>query len=341
MLNISEIVSNKINSMLEDGVLKKEIEDTIEKNAISMIKDSVGNWEIKRLFEEKIKNEVHEAVNNISFKGYANMVIQNLKKSVEAHAENAITEDVLNYFNDLYLPPENQILTVKDIFKKYVEMAKDEDPSEYDYEDKYAFMSVQEESGHYSRWVKILVSLDEEYKDEDAKTYEISLINESENKFRICSIYEDRKYSKNMTERVKTGMENNKIKYEQCNDCLALEQERHEQCAKCKDGSEYITIDDIMSDIDNDAPKPEEEKLKYFPIRKLIKYILEVESDSCCIWFNGITTQPKGKECRNNGDYSLLFRIFFPFFYVWQWRDGGYTGDDFAGNLYIRLFPFV
>lgn len=205
MLNISEIVNNKINSMLEDEILKKEIEDTIEKNAISMIKDSVGNWEIKRLFEEKIKNEVHEAVNNISFKGYANMVIQNLKKSVEAHAENAITEDVLNYFNDLYLPPENQILTVEDIFEKYVEMAKDEDPSEYDYEDKYAFMSVQEESGHYSRWVKILVSLDEEYKDEDAKTYEISLINESENKFRICSIYEDRKYSKNMTERVKFG----------------------------------------------------------------------------------------------------------------------------------------
>ena len=137
-------------------------------------------------------------------------------------------------------------------------------------------------------------------------------------------------------------MEEKNYKYEQCNDCLALEQEWHEQCAKCKNGSEHLTIEDLMSDYEeNIAPKPEEEKLKYFPIRWLIRKILKVESENCCIWFGGITTSPRGEKQRIDDEYSLLFRLYFPFVYVWQHTDGGYTGDDFAGVMYFRLFPFV
>lgn len=61
--------------------------------------------------------------------------------------------------------------------------------------------------GLNSQFFKDLSSLDEEYKEDDSKTYEIRLINigDSENKFKISSIYEDRLYSKRMTERVKFG----------------------------------------------------------------------------------------------------------------------------------------
>lgn len=45
-------------------------------------------------------------------------------------------------------------------------------------------------------------------------------------------------------------MENKEIKYEQCNDCLALEQGWQEECAKCKDGSGHITVYDLMSDFE-------------------------------------------------------------------------------------------
>lgn len=136
--------------------------------------------------------------------------------------------------------------------------------------------------------------------------------------------------------------ENKKIKYEQCNDCLALEQEWHEQCAKCKDGSEHLTIEDIMSDFEeNNAPKPEEEKLKYFPIRWLIRLLLKyLNADSIPTWFCGFSRKPFGEKSKDDV-FPFWLHVFFPFIYVNQWRDGGYTGDDFAGNLYIRLFPFV
>lgn len=130
------------------------------------------------------------------------------------------------------------------------------------------------------------------------------------------------------------------IKTEKCNDCLAFEQEWHEQCAKCKDGSEYITIDDIMSDIDNDPPKPEEDKAKYFPIRWLIRLMLKYHNKECSTWFCGFSKEPFGDKIEDDV-FPFWLHVFFPFVYVNQWRDGGYTGDDFAGSLYIRLFPFV
>ena len=132
-------------------------------------------------------------------------------------------------------------------------------------------------------------------------------------------------------------------KYKQCDDCIYADETFDKDCANCIDGSHQLTHADFMDDMEiwNEIPPHEEDKLKYFPVRWLIKYILKVEEENCSIWFGGVTTSPRGRKQKIDGDYSLLFRTFFPFVYVWQYRDGGYTGDDFAGNLYFRLFPFV
>lgn len=87
MLDITGIVTNKIDNMIKDDVFKKEIEEQVEKQVKNMISSSIDNWEIKRKFENKIKSEVDSAVNQISFTGYANLVIKNLKKAVEDSAE--------------------------------------------------------------------------------------------------------------------------------------------------------------------------------------------------------------------------------------------------------------
>lgn len=139
-------------------------------------------------------------------------------------------------------------------------------------------------------------------------------------------------------------MEEKNYKYEQCNDCIYTDPQFMGDCEKCVNGSAQVTSSDFMADMEiwnEEAPTPEEEKPKYFPIRWLIRKILKVESENCCIWFGGITTSPRGEKQRIDGEYSLLFRLYFPFVYIWQHTDGGYTGDDFAGVMYFRLFPFV
>lgn len=206
MLNITEIVTNKINTMLEDETLKNTLESTIEKLTIETIKDSISNYSIRQIFEEKIKEEVSSAVKDLSFKGYASYIISNLKKAVNEQTQKAISEDVIKYFNELYLPKEDKVLKVREFFDAYVEQMKGE---EYD-EEKYAYMNVGDKECPYgySRFVKILVSLNDDYNDdEDSHTYEIRLVNidNSENEFKIMNIYEDKKYHKDIAKRVKFG----------------------------------------------------------------------------------------------------------------------------------------
>lgn len=136
------------------------------------------------------------------------------------------------------------------------------------------------------------------------------------------------------------------MKYKECEDCIKKDDNVLKlDCGRCSNGSLCITYEDFNADMDfwcgGEPPKPEEDKLKYFLIRWLIRLIIKIESKYCWIWFNGIESQPKGRKQEIDGDYPILLKILSPFVYVWQYRDGGYTGDDFAGNLYFRLFPFV
>lgn len=133
------------------------------------------------------------------------------------------------------------------------------------------------------------------------------------------------------------------IKYKQCNDCIYSDPVFGSECEYCDNGSRQLTHNEFNEDMEiwhEDVPTPEEEKRKYFPIRWLIRLLLKYLNDDCATWFCGITNHPCG--CKTKEDsFPLFLHIFFPFVYVHQWRDGGYTGDDFAGDLYFRLLPFV
>ena len=81
-------------------------------------------------------------------------------------------------------------------------------------------------------------------------------------------------------------MEEKEYKYEQCNDCIYIDPQFMGDCEKCVNGSSQVTSAEFMADMEiynEETPKPEEEKLKYFPIRWLIRKIMKIESEECCI----------------------------------------------------------
>lgn len=84
-----------------------------------------------------------------------------------------------------------------------------------------------------------------------------------------------------------------------------------------------------------------EEELKYFLIRWLIRSIIRIESKYVNIWFCGISFRRRGKKQYNGNEYPFLLRLFFPFVYVYETENGGFSGDFFAGTIYYRIFPFV
>ena len=139
------------------------------------------------------------------------------------------------------------------------------------------------------------------------------------------------------------------VKTEKCNDCIYFEDPLFSMdCDSCVEHSNFLSHEDFNEDMkfwcgDCEATEPEEKKPQYFLIRWLIEILLDALAEEMTVSFSGITFKPIGEKCRSEITYCLPFWLKPFFLKTWcdQWRDGGYTGDDFAGNLYFRLFPFV
>lgn len=131
-----------------------------------------------------------------------------------------------------------------------------------------------------------------------------------------------------------------------CNNCIYYMQEEFvKDCRNCNNKSNFISHEDFNEDMDfwhGEYPQPEEEKSKYLLIKWLIKKIIKftVENDCCYSNFIGITNKPKGQK-QNDETLPLWLSWYFRDIWVDQYYNGGYSGDDFEGNFYYRLLPFV
>lgn len=117
-------------------------------------------------------------------------------------------------------------------------------------------------------------------------------------------------------------------------------------CDSCIEHSNFVSQEQFTEDMEfwhGEAPKPEENKPQYLLIRWLIKLLLEALAEEMSVIFSGIAFKPIGEKCRSEVAEYLPFWLKPFFLKAWcnQWRNGGYTGDDFAGTLYFRILPFV
>lgn len=136
-------------------------------------------------------------------------------------------------------------------------------------------------------------------------------------------------------------------KNEKCKDCIYFEEPLFSlDCDSCVECSNFISHEEFTKDMDfwhGEPIQPEENKPQYFLIRWLINLFLQAFNDDMAAYFEGITTKPKGDKQKAHYNYylPLFLQPFFLKEWCDQWRNGGYTGDDYAGHIYIKIFPFV
>lgn len=136
-------------------------------------------------------------------------------------------------------------------------------------------------------------------------------------------------------------------KFQQCADCIYIDHVFNKSdCAKCENGNKQTSFKEFNEDMgiwhdDWEDTRETENKLQFVLIKWLVRLILKYNAeDGGCFWFNGIVHKPHGVK-QIEDVFPFWLRLLFPIVYVYQWRDGGYSGDDYAGNLYYRLCPFV
>ena len=129
-INIQEIVNNKLKEMDENGIVKKTIEETIEKSVLGAVTDALSGYKLKRQIEELVTEQVSIVAKNIGFTAYNSFIAQKLKQITEEVLSEDISTKLQNTMDNIFLM-KHENLKLSEILNTYRDyMRKTVDTSE-------------------------------------------------------------------------------------------------------------------------------------------------------------------------------------------------------------------
>ena len=201
---IEKIVTNKVAEMINDGTLKKKIEQDVEQQILNSLSSAVKSWEIEDIIKKKLKGELSEELSNLSFEGYTNKVIEAVCKIVSIEENTDLTERVKLFYKDVFGKTDG-VVKIQTIIDKYVEEMTDKKEGSCCYDDlsDYSNISVSYDEEHDWFRIKFITEEQNRYssyssqKSNNENYYELLLTKSHKNKtkYHILSVYggEDRK----------------------------------------------------------------------------------------------------------------------------------------------------
>lgn len=186
LINISEIVSNKLKQMEEERVIEKQIESSIESTITKAVKDACEDWSFRNSIEKLVSTEVSEVAKNIGFSGYNQFIAETMKDIINNQMKEDVKNKIISTFNGLFV---NRVEKVKlsEIADKYHELMND-----LDYDDKskaedgYFYVSFDKDrDGSYTsyEWWTLTFALEAQSKSSYSRSY--SSGNSDDNKLEL------------------------------------------------------------------------------------------------------------------------------------------------------------
>lgn len=154
---IKEIVNNKIESMLQDGAIEKQITDAVEKNVLSAINSAIDHYEIKGIIKDKLQSEISTELKDLSFSAYTSKIIESVCAIIDHEKSKDLTDKVRAFYKDLFEEPKETI-TVQKIVDKYVEYMTSKKEDDYESMPDYAKITITKQ-GYYSSYYNVKLTV--------------------------------------------------------------------------------------------------------------------------------------------------------------------------------------
>ena len=129
ILDISQIVSDKLTQMEEDGSIRRFLEEQIEKTVKGAIESAIGGYSLKRAIEEQITAGFPEIVNNIGLSAYNTYIAETVRKVTMATLEGDAQEKIQAAIDGILLKKRDSIKLSEIMaeYRKWVNLNDDEE----------------------------------------------------------------------------------------------------------------------------------------------------------------------------------------------------------------------
>ena len=135
ILNIQEIINNKLKQMADDKVIERQIETSVENTVTKAVKDALEGYELKRYIERQLAEEVSTIVKDIGFKGYNQFIADTFAEMANTVLKEDIKQKIVQVFDDIFIKKYDSI-KMSEIAKRYreylIEIMADDEKGELD-----------------------------------------------------------------------------------------------------------------------------------------------------------------------------------------------------------------
>lgn len=117
-VDVSQIVSDKLAQLDADGIIKRKIEETVEKTVTEAITSELSSYSFRNGISKQVQDSVSKVAADCGFSAYNGFIAQTVKSIVQDLYSTDIAEKVQNALNDVLLQKHENI-NLSEIFKRY------------------------------------------------------------------------------------------------------------------------------------------------------------------------------------------------------------------------------
>lgn len=192
ILDIQEIINNKMKQMADDRVIEKQIEASIENTITKAVKDAFEGFELKRNIEKQLAEEVSTIVKDIGFTGYNQFIADTFAEMANTVLKEDIKQKIVHAFDDIFIKKYDSIKMseICKMYRKYlVGIMDDEEKGELD--NNFYVSFDDEQSDSLFKCINIVLSRKEikrNYYSEKEDSLRIKLMAYKDDPLKIISV---------------------------------------------------------------------------------------------------------------------------------------------------------
>jgi DNA-binding HxlR family transcriptional regulator len=157
-IDIQQIAADHIKSLEDQGIIKKTIQDSIEKTVIKGITDALESYKLRSTIEEKVQDQVSLIAAEVGFTAYNGFIAEKLKQITESLFNQDIADKIQQTFNDMLIIKRDSI-KLSEICEAYRDWICEyvDESEKYDLQNFH--VSIKEDGGFH--WLNIDLAKEE------------------------------------------------------------------------------------------------------------------------------------------------------------------------------------
>ena len=151
-IDVSKIVADRLNQLDADGIIKRKIEETVEKTVMDAITSELSSYSFRNSISEQVKGSVSSIAADCGFSAYNGFIAQTVKSVVQELYSADIAEKVQTALNSVLLQ-KHECVSLSLIFSAYREwvLANTDESEKYERQEFTSDFEVREDGNfkHY------------------------------------------------------------------------------------------------------------------------------------------------------------------------------------------------